>query len=156
MQLTLTFDEVVALATASSPLPPIVRSLSAEGEVVRAELDPLEVITGSLARIAAAAAGTISVVARFAGFSEGVASFEITATARGLPAHKLLPLVLDRVNAAIAENPSIAGIVTLEDGTEQPRVLIDLQEALSTRVPGIRVTGFDLRDATFLLEASVS
>jgi hypothetical protein len=156
MQLTMTVDEVIALATASSPLPPIVRSLSAEGEVVRAELDPLEVITGSLARIVAAAAGTISVVARFARFSEGVASFDITAMARGLPAHKLLPLLLDRVNSAIAENPSIAGIVTIEDGTEQPRVLVDLHEALSTRVPGMRVTGFDLRDATFHLDATVS
>jgi hypothetical protein len=156
MQLTLTFDEVIALATASSPLPSIVRSLSAEGGIVRAELDPLEVITGSLARIVAAAAGTISVAARFARFSDGVASFEITATARGLPAHKLLPLLLDRVNAAIAENPSIAGIVTIENGTEQPCALIDLQEALSARVQGMRVTGFDLRDATIHLDATVS
>jgi hypothetical protein len=156
MQLTMTFDEVIALATTSSPLPTIVRSLSVEGEVVRAELDPLEVITGSLARLIAAAAGTISVTARFAGFSEGVASFEITAMARGLPAHKLLPLLLDRVNTAIAENPSIVGIVTIENGTEQPRAHIDLQKALSTRVQGMRVTGFDLRDATMHLDATVS
>jgi hypothetical protein len=156
MRLSMTFDEVIALATASSPLPPIVRSVSAEDEVVRAELDPLEVITGSLARIVAAAAGTISVAARVARVSEGIASFEITAMARGLPAHKLLPLLLDRVNSAIAENPSIAGIVTIEDGTEQPCALIDLQKALSTRVQGMTVTGFDLRDATFHLEATVS
>jgi hypothetical protein len=40
MQLSIAFHEVIALATASDPIPPIVRSLSAEGEVVRAEFDP--------------------------------------------------------------------------------------------------------------------
>jgi hypothetical protein len=57
------------------------------------------------------------------------------------------------VNTAIAETPSIAGIVSIEKGTEQPRVLVDLQKALSTRVQRMRVMGFDLRDATIHLDA---
>ena len=155
MQLTMTFDEVIALATATSPLPPIVQSLSAEDSTIHVQLDPLEVITGSLARILAAAAGNIDVDARFAGFSHGVATLEVSAMARGLPAHKLLPLLIDRVEKGIAENPSVAGIIEIRQTEHEPLVLIDVQKALSARVPGMAVTALDVRDGSFFVEAGV-
>ena len=155
MQLNATFDEIVSLAKATTPLPPIVRSLTASGSTIFAKLDPLEVITGSLARIVAAAAGEIDVEARFAGFSHGVATFEVSATARGLPAHKLLPLLIDRVEKGIAENPAAAGLIEIRQTEHEPLVLIDVQKPLSARVPGMAVTALDVRDGSFFVEAGV-
>lgn len=156
MQLTITVEEVIALATATSPMPPIVQRISAGGDTIHAELDPLEVITGSIARLLAAAAGPISVDARFAGFSHGVATFDVTAMARGLPAHKLLPLLIDRVTAAIADNPSAAGIVEVRTTEGNPLVLIDAQAALAARSIGLTITSLDLRDATIFADAAVA
>ena len=156
MHLSMTVVEAIALATAKSPMPPIVQRISAGDDTIHADLDPLEVITGSIARLLAAAAGPIAVAARFAGFSHGVATFEVTAMARGLPAHKLLPLLIDRVTQAIAENPAAAGIVEVRTTENDPLVLIDIQAALDARGLSLQLTALDLREATIFAEAAVT
>src|SRR3712207_5289920 len=104
MKLALPFSEALSLATAEKPLPAVLRSVECVGDTVSAEIDLDALPTRSIARqLAAAAAGTVAVTARFVGFSDGVATFAVTAHARSLPVHKLLQFVLDPVNKAIRD-----------------------------------------------------
>ena len=145
MQLTLSFDEALALATSRSPLPPVVRSIGCDDSTLFAELDLTELDTTSLRfRLAAIAAGPVSVTARLANFADGVAHFALTVHARGLPAHKLLPMLLARVNTAIAESPAVAGILSVEIVDDEPFALVALQSVVDERAPGFTITALTL------------
>jgi hypothetical protein len=156
MKLALPYLEALSLATSESSLPPVIRSLSCQGDKLHAEIDLNAIPNRSTAmRIAAAVAGTVSVTARFDGYSEGVATFAITAHALGLPVHKLLPFLLDPVNSAIRERGLPEGLIEVQRGEDDPLVLIDVQTAVETKASGVTVTDLQLVDAVIHVEAAI-
>jgi hypothetical protein len=156
MKLALPFSEALSLATSEGPLPAVIRSLSCQGEKIHAEIDLNAIPNPSTAmRIAAAVAGTVSVTARFAGYSGGIATFAITAHALGLPVHKLLPFLLDPVNNAIRERGLPEGLIEVQRGEDDPLVLIDVQTAVETKASGVTITDLQLVDAVIHAEATI-
>jgi hypothetical protein len=157
VRIDLPFAEAITLATSARPLPPLVTSLSCEGEILHADVDLGSVETDSFAmRLAFAAAGTVAVTAEFTGFANGVATFAMTAHARGLPAHKLVPYLLSTVNDAIAKSGAPEGVLEVAAEGGDPVVHIDVQRAIEAAVRGIRITSFALTDARILVDAEVS
>ena len=156
MKLALPFPEALSLATAEKPLPAVIRSVDCVGETLHAEIDLRALPTRStVLRLAAAAAGTVTVTARFVGYTEGVAKFLVTAHARNLPAHKLLPYLLDPVENAMRERGLPEGLLQIHPGAAGPLVLIDAQKAIRTRASGVTVTSLQLRDAVIHAEATI-
>ena len=157
MRLVLPFSEALALATAEKPLPPVIRSLDCQGETITAEIDLEAIPSRSIAlRLAAAAAGTVTVTARLTGFAAGVATFVLTAHARTLPAHKLVPFLLDPVNTAIRDRGLPEGLLVLHRGDDAgPLVLIDLQKAIETKASGLTLTDLQLTDAVIHADATI-
>lgn len=157
MKLALRFPEAVALATAVNPLPPVIRSLDCAGDTLHAEIDLDAIPIRSFAlQLAAAAAGTVTFTARFAEYSAGVATFVVTAHARGLPAHKLLPYLLDPVNKAMRDRGLPEGLIEIQRGETEPLVLINVQKAVETKASGVTVTSMQLQDAVIHVEATIS
>ena len=156
MKLALPFPEALSLATAEKPLPSVIRSLDCRGEKLHAEIDLNAIPTRSTAmRFAAAVAGTVSVTARFDGYTEGVATFAVTAHALGLPVHKLLPFLLDPVNKAIRDRGLPEGLIEIQRGEDDPLVLIDVQKAVEAKASGVTVTNLQLLDAVIHVEATI-
>ena len=156
MKLALPFHEALSLATVDKPLPPAIRSLDCVGDTVQAEIALDAIPSRSIAlQLAAAVAGTVTVTARLAGYSDGVATFVITAHALALPVHKLLPFLLDPVNKAIRERGLPDGLLRVERGEGAPLVLIDVQQAVETKVSGMTVTDLRLVDAVIHAEATI-
>jgi hypothetical protein len=156
MRLALPFSEALSLATAEKPLPAAIRSVHCLGETVHAQIDLGALAIASMAlRLAAAAAGTVTVTARFVGYTEGVATFAVTAHARNLPVHKLLPYLLDPVNKATRDSGLPEGLLRVQRGESDPLVLIDVQLAVETKATGVTVTSLQLLDAVFHAEATI-
>lgn len=156
MLIELPFAEALAFARSQGPLPDLLRSISCEGSTISAEIDLRMVESSSLgARLALAAAGTVLVTVRPAGFADGVAKLAVTAHARGLPAHRLLPYLAGPIDDSVVAAGLPSGVVGLEDGDGGPLVRIDVQRALDTRVEGVTVTGFDVTDASIRVTADI-
>ncbi len=156
MKLSLPFTEAIAIATASEPLPTMIQSLRCEGDTVLAEIDLGQIPDASTAlRFAAAAAGTISITARFTGFSHGVATLAVTVHARALPAHKLLPMLVGPINNALRDNGLPDGLVTITRGDNEPLVFIDVQKAVASKANGVTVTELRLADAVIHVSADI-
>ncbi|HEY8589481.1 MAG TPA: hypothetical protein VIL55_08015 [Naasia sp.] len=156
MRIELPFPEALALATAGGPLPPIVRRLRCSGSTISAELDLGELPTDSfLMKLAIAAAGTVAVTAELSGFSAGIATFAITVSARGLPAHRLIPFLLNTVNDAIDRSSLPGGLIEVAAGTDEPVVRIDVQQAVRERATGIILTDLRLVDSVFVVQAVI-
>lgn len=149
MQIMLPVTEAVALAAAKEPLPPVVRSVTADGDALLLEID-LRVVPDAPfpLRVAAAAIGTVAVTARFSGYDLGVATFEITAHARALPAHKLLNHLTGPIESALTRRGLPAGLVEIRKGEGEPVLAVRLQDAVAAKATGVTVTDFALREAT--------
>lgn len=149
MQITLPVTEALALATAREPLPPVVRSVTAAGSALHLEIDLREIPDAPTAlRLAAAAVGTVAVTATFAGYDAGVATFEVTAQARALPAHKLLNHLTGPINAALRGRGLPDGLVEIRKGTGEPVLALHVQDAVAATAGGVSVVALDLREAT--------
>jgi hypothetical protein len=157
MKLALPFPEALSLATAGKPLPTVLGSVDCRGETLSADIDLDALPTRSIAlRLAAAAAGTVTVTARLVGYAEGVATFVLTAHARTLPAHKLLPYLLDPVNKAIRDRGLPEGLVEIQRGDDAgPLVLIDVQKAVEAKATGVTIDSLQLMDAVIHAEARI-
>ena len=156
MRIELPFDEALAFARSRGPLPEIVQSIGCDGSTISVELDLRAIESSSLGmRLALAAAGAVLVSVRVTGYSEGVASLAVTAHARGLPAHKLLPYLLRPIDDAVVKAGLPSGTVTVADAEGDPVVRVDVQRAVDTRVHGMTVTALDVADAVFRLRAEV-
>lgn len=154
MRVELTFSEALALASAGGPLPPVVRSLRCSGSTILARLDLGALPTHSfLMRLAFAVAGTVSVTAELTAFTAGIATFPITVSARGFPAHRLIPHLLSTVNDAIDRSILPSGLLEVAAGADEPVVRIDLQRAVRERAEGIILTGFRIVDSLVVVEA---
>ena len=156
MQITLPLSEAFALAAAKDPLPAVVRSVTADGASVLLEIDLRVVPDPPLAlRVAAAAIGTVSVTATFTGYSLGAATFEITAHARSLPAHKLLNHLTGPIASALRARGLPEGLVEVRKGDGEPVMAIHLQDAVAAKTTGVTLTAFDVRDATAYVSLTV-
>ncbi|WP_165067141.1 hypothetical protein [Marisediminicola senii] len=156
MHISIPFVEVLALAASQGPLPPMVAGLRSEGSTAHADIDLREVPSTSTAmRFALAAAGTVTVTARVVSFAAGVATVAVTAHAWGLPAHKLLPYLVDPIAGAVRKAGLPDGIVRIERGDGDPVVLVDVQKAVDSRVEGLVVTGVALTDDQVVVDAAV-
>lgn len=156
MRIELPFAEALALADAGPGIPPVVRSLGCSGSTITAVLDLDALPTGSFAmRLAFAAAGEVTVTARLAHFAAGIATFAITAHARGLAAHRLLPYLLSTVNDGVARSGLPAGLVEVQAEGDQPVVRVDVQQAVRSAAEGIVVTGLRIEDAVVIVDAAI-
>lgn len=156
MQLTLPLDEALALAAAKKPLPPFVRSLRCEGSTIVVEVDLRLVPDGGTAlRLAAAAVGTVTATAVLTGYAGGVATFEVTAQARSIPAHKLLNHLTGPVNTALARQGLPEGLVEIRKGDGDPVVAVRVQEAVATKVSGVTVTDLAVHDGAVHVSAQI-
>ena len=156
MQIALPFAEAIAVVVAKEPLPPMVKDLRCEGSTIHADIDLRAIPDPSTGlRLAAAAAGSVAVTVRFADFSAGTVTLVVTAHARALPAHKLVPYLVGPLNAALRDRGLPEGLVEIQRGESEPWVVIDVQRAVSTQVEGVTVTGLRLQDAVIHLEATV-
>lgn len=156
MQITLPVDEALALAAAKQPLPPFVRSLRCEGSTLVLEVDLRLVPDGGTAlKIAAAAVGTVTATALLTGYAGGVATFEVTAQARSIPAHKLLNHLTGPVNSALARQGLPEGLVEIRKGDGDPVVAVRVQEAVATKVSGVTVTDLAVHDGALHATARI-
>lgn len=156
MKIALPFAEAMAIASSVPLVKRLVSGVRCQGSTIFANVDLRSMPASSKAmRVAFAAAGTVVVAVRVAGYSEGVLTLAVTAHARGLPAHKLLAYLLDAVNSAIRATGLPDGLVRLERGQSEPLVLIGVQRMVSSRTPGIMITRLALEDAVFHLEGHI-
>lgn len=156
MYVEIPVTEALALAAAREPLPPMVRSVRAEGATVHAEVDLHAIPDAPTAlRWAATALGTVSVSATFTGYAEGVASLRITVHARSLPAHVFINPLVGPINNALKQRGLPDGLVELRHGEGEPVVRVGVQSAVDSKVTGVTVTGIDLRDGTACVRAEI-
>ena len=156
MQLSLPLDEALALAAAKKPLPPFVRSLRCENSTIVVEVDLRLVPDGGTAlRLAAAAVGTVTATAVLTGYAGGVATFEVTAQARSIPAHKLLNHLTGPVNTALARQGLPEGLVEIRKGDGDPVVAVRVQEAVATKVTGVMLTDLAVHDGAVHVSARI-
>lgn len=149
MEITLPMSEALALAAAKEPLPAVVRSVTADGDSLLVDIDLRVVPDAPLPlRVAAAALGTVAVTAKFTGYSLGTATFEITAHARALPAHKLLNHLTGPMASALRGRGLPEGLVEVRKGDGEPVMAVHLQDAVAAKATGVTVTGFDVREGT--------
>ena len=156
MEITLPLNEALALATAKEPLPAVVRSVTADGASLQLDIDLRVIPDAPLAlRVAAAAVGTVAVTATFTGYALGTATFEITAHARALPAHKLLNHLTGPIAAALRGRGLPEGLVEVRKGDGEPVMAIHLQDAVVAKATGVTLTAFEVREATVFVTLTV-
>jgi hypothetical protein len=156
VQISLPLDEALALAAAKKPLPTFVRSLRCEGSTIVVEVDLRLVPDGGTAlRLAAAAVGTVTATAVLTGYAGGVATFEVTAQARSIPAHKLLNHLTGPVNTALARQGLPEGLVEIRKGDGDPVVAVRVQEAVATKVTGVTLTDLAVHDGAVHVSARI-
>lgn len=156
MQITLTVDEAVRLARATGGLPPVVRAVRGQGDTVTAELDGrLLPGLGRAARFAAAAVGVVPVHARFTGFADGVARFDLAASVRGLPVGALVGAVAHVLDDQLAARGLPPGSVELRRDPAGPVLLVQPQPFLAPLAGGLTVTDLAVTDATLQVVLSV-
>lgn len=156
MRLTMTVPEAVTLAGAAGALPPFVRDVRAEDDVVRVDVDPTSVpgVSG-LARLGAALAGTVAVTVRLVRFADGVATLGLGVRARGLPLDALVRALAGHVTA-MARRRDLDVPIAVRQEASGPVVDLGVQAALDGRVRGIAITCLTLRDGTVQVDATVA
>lgn len=154
MHVSLPVPEAVALAAAAQPLPPFVRSVDAVGPEVHLTVDLTRMpeLPGAL-RMAASLLGAVEVVARFATYEDGVATFAVTSRARALPVHTVLNVLTDTVTAQLRRR-GLGEVVEVRRG-EPPVLAVRVQDAVRRQAEGLVVRGFEVRDGVLLLDLVV-
>lgn len=156
MQITLPVDEIMALAAARQPLPPFVRSVRCDSSTLVLDVDLRLVPDGGTAlKIAAAAVGTVTATALLTAYTDGVATFEVTAQARSIPAHKLLNHLTGPINSALARQGLPEGLVEIRKGDGDPVVAVRVQDAVATKVSGVTVTDLAVHDGAVHVAARI-
>lgn len=154
MHIRVTPTEVLGLVkVAGQPVPPVISSVSGEGEVVRvvADLRRLDTLPGPL-KLAVRIAPIIRADVRVVSFVSGVAMLEVEANAAGLPAHKLLSLAAAPIEQAIAQQGLPPGVVDIQSDA---RIAVDVETLLEAKLPGLTVTNLRLADGEIHLDGSV-
>lgn len=156
MQLTMTVVEAVRLARAADAVPPFVRDVRGDGEVVHLDVDPAGVpgLSGFM-RLGAALAGTVAVTVRLLRYTDGVATFGLELRARGLSLGSMVNAFADHATAMVRKQGLDVPIVVRQEATG-PVVDVGVQAAVESKVTGVRVTGLALRDGAAHVEAEIA
>lgn len=155
MDIALTIPELLRLA-APAGLPPGIGTPTFVGDTLTTDVDPRALPDlPTAARLAARAAGNVTVTVRVLRLSSGVAVLDVTASARSLPAHRLVGLFLGTVEnalrgALVARGVSAAAVRLRPDGPHL-EVLADTAALLAPaplppHLRGLRVTELRLAD----------
>lgn len=154
MHVRLTPAEALGLARlARVDLPPVLTSVTAEGDTVRvtADLRRLDDLPGAL-RLAVRVAPVVRADVRVVGFAGGVATAAVEVNAAGLPAHRLLGLVAGPLERALVARGLPRGAV---DVRPDATVAVDVAAVLEQRLPGLDVTGVRVEGGELVVDASV-
>jgi hypothetical protein len=155
MELILTVDEALALAAEAGPLPPFLTAVRADGDVLHADIDLRALPSSSVAlRLLAAAAGGVTVDARFASWSEGAATFTVRSASRSLPLHPLVNALTSTITAALRDR-GLSDVLAVRPGEREPLVVVQVQGALARAVEGVTITDLALRDGALRVRAEV-
>jgi hypothetical protein len=153
VHIRITPAEVLGLVkVAGQPVPPVVSSVSGDGDVIRvvADLRRLDTLPGPL-KLAVRIAPIVRADVRVAGFASGVATLEVEANAAGLPAHKLLSLAAGPLEQALAKQGLPPGVVDIQ---HDARVAVDVETLLEAKLPGLTVTNLRLAGGEIVLDAT--
>lgn len=152
MQVTISFTEALALATAREPLPQFARPPSVDGSVVSAKVE-LSLVPNApyWVRIL----GVVDVTARLASYSDGVLIVVVTTRVRGLPAHKMLPLFAGLVADQLRQHGLPPGSVEVRRDDGQTVLAVHVQDVLDTLTYGVTLTDLRLIDETFYVAVTV-
>lgn len=154
MHIRITPSEVLGLVkVAGQPVPPVITSVSGDGDVVRvvADLRRLDTLPGPL-KLAVRIAPIVRADVRVVAFSSGVATLEVEANAAGLPAHKLLSLAAAPLEQELSRQGLPPGVVDIQ---HDARIAVDVETLLEAKLPGLTVTGLRLDGGQILLDGSV-
>ncbi|KGM12034.1 hypothetical protein [Cellulomonas bogoriensis] len=147
MQVALTVEEGVALALAVQTLPPFIGPVRGEGRSVLVDVDLAAIPdVPTLARLSFAAVGSVTIRAALIGYDGDVATFELQAEARGLPAHRLLNHLTDTISDRLRANGLPDDLVELHPGPRAPLARVHVQQAIDARVRGLSLATLDVRD----------
>lgn len=160
MRLEIAADEAVAVARAVGAVPPLVQDARVApgplGDAVELVVDPSDVPGASgLVRLASAIAGTVTVTARFAGWSGGDASFALSARARGITVERLLNRLVGTLRDAVAAHGLPAEVVELRAGADGPVLVAHVQAAVDARASGVVVRDVALRGGRVTAEVAL-
>ncbi|MBO0607926.1 hypothetical protein [Myceligenerans salitolerans] len=154
MHIRITPAEVLGLVkVAGQPVPPVISSVSGDGDVVRvvADLRRLDALPGPL-KLAVRIAPIVRADVRVVAFAAGVATLEVEANAAGLPAHRLLSLAAAPIEQALVKQDLPPGVVDIQ---HDARIAVDVERLLEAKLPGLTVTNLRLADGEIVLDGSV-
>lgn len=157
MKVEIGVDEAVALASVVRPLPPMVAAVRGRDDAVEVDIDLDQVpgLTGAQ-RLVARLAGTVTVVARLTGFTDGVATLDLDVVARGIPVEKVAGLLAARLTQALEDQGLPRGAVVLSQGPTGLTATAQVRTILAEHVDGVRVVALDLRAGTIHAEIEVA
>ncbi|MGV8969791.1 MAG: hypothetical protein ACOH1J_05010 [Microbacteriaceae bacterium] len=156
MRIELPVSEAVAFARTRDVLPSMIESLTSEGSAIEIVIDLRLIPAENFAmKLFAAAAGTVTVTATFVGFTDGIATFDMGAEARGINADTLLSAMIGRANASIRDSDLPEGVVEFADSAVGTQLLINLQAILDDRMHGVTVSDVRLRNGVLSVEAGL-
>ncbi|WP_182112439.1 MULTISPECIES: hypothetical protein [unclassified Actinotalea] len=155
MRIELPLDEVLTLATTQGVVPPFVHGLRADGETLRLRVDAAEVMgrSGGLGRLLGGLAGEVPITARFTGWADGVVTLAVTAESRGIPLHRFMPLVENKIRERLRAAGLPDGVVEVRTGPSDPVIAVDTRRLLAAKVAGVVVTDVRVHDATLHVAA---
>ncbi|GAA1853342.1 hypothetical protein [Myceligenerans crystallogenes] len=154
MHIRITPAEVLGLVkVAGQPVPPVITSVSGEGDVVRvvADLRRIDALPGPL-KLAVRIAPIVRADVRVVAFVAGVATLQVEANAAGMPAHKLLSMAAGPIEQALAQQKLPPGVVDIQ---QDARIAVDVERLLEAKLPGLTVTNLRLAEGEILLDGSV-
>lgn len=154
MHIRITPAEVLGLVkVAGQPVPPVITSVSGEGDVVRvvADLRRLDTLPGPL-KLAVRLAPIVRADVRVVAFVAGVATLAVEANAAGMPAHKLLSMAAGPIEQALAQQNLPPGTVDVQ---QDAKIAVDVERLLEAKLPGLTVTNLRLAEGAILLDGSV-
>ncbi len=154
MLIRLTPAEAVALAAmGGAALPPVITSVTAEGDTIRvsADLRRLGDLPGAL-KLAARLAPVVRADVRVLRFEAPTATLGVEVNASGLPASRLLGVLTGPLQAALRGKGLPPDAVTIgPDGV----ITADVEALLSPALPGLDVTRLAIEGGEVVVVASV-
>lgn len=164
MDIALTIPELLRLA-APAGLPPGIGTPTLVGDTLTTDVDPRALPDlPTAARLAARAAGNVTVTVRVLRLSSGVAVLDVTASARSLPAHRLVGLLLGTVENALRNALVVRGVrgdaVRVRPDGPRLEVLVDTAALLAPaplppHLRGLGVAGLRLGDGRIHVEVTL-
>ena len=147
--LTLTPEEAIALVRPGSGLPSFISDVRVENGTAAAHADLRRLVDAPAAvKAAAKVVPTLNASATVKEVTDGVATFDLTADAAGLPVGKLLGLAQPVVKGLLKQKGLPTDVVTLGSGTFS----VDLATVLADRVK--EVTGLRFEGGTVVVEGT--